>query len=74
MIMYTIVPQELLFQAEQSVSNSHSAIQVNGVPMLVQQNGDQSCEIVRLLSSNPQHYLDSQYAPGQKISISYRLN
>lgn len=73
MIIYTLVPQEYLYQEEEQGQNRPQAIELNGVQMLVQPSGGQMCEIVRLLSSNPYHYLDSQYAPGQKITISYQM-
>lgn len=69
MILYTMMPQELIFQSEQEVFNKQRTILHLGVPLLVETTSDDAAQIVRVLSSNPQHYLDGRFTPGTKISL-----
>ncbi|MBS2969041.1 YlzJ-like family protein [Metabacillus sp. KIGAM252] len=70
MILYTMMPQELIFAENGSEAPSEKMAVVNGVEMIVRPCDDQSYEVVRLLSSNPNHYLQSECMPGQKIRSS----
>lgn len=72
MILYTMMPEELVFPHENELANKYHSIEENGVPLLVSQNSEGEYKIVRLLSSDPQHYLDNRYIPGTKISFQQR--
>jgi hypothetical protein len=69
MILYTTVPYELVFPYEMSVYTKQKTITLNGVPLVVDCTDPQNVQIVRVLSSDPQHYLDDRYSPGTKISL-----
>ncbi|WP_316568539.1 YlzJ-like family protein [Neobacillus sp. YIM B06451] len=69
MILYTMMPQELIFQQEQeAVLTGRKIIFREGVAMEVEPSGD-SFQIVRLLSTDPAHFMDSRWQPGSKISM-----
>lgn len=74
MIYYTMMPEELMFPPVGSDYEKQSIIELNGVQLLVQQTDNSQFEIIRLMSSDPQHYLDSQLCPGQKITMSFSIN
>lgn len=69
MILYTMMPRELIFSFDQAEYGKYSTINHNGIPLLVELASDGDFQVVRVLSSNPQHFLDSRYIPGSKISL-----
>lgn len=69
MILYTMMPDELIFPYEQAAFAKQQTIVYNGVPLIVEQVDMQTLQVIRLLSSDPQHFLDVRYAPGAKISL-----
>jgi hypothetical protein len=69
MILYTTVPMELVFPYETDSFEKQKTMNLNGVPVLVEYSDPQTIQIVRVLSSDPQHFLDQRYSPGTKISL-----
>lgn len=71
MIIHTVVPLELIFQNfEQTRNRKLREIRLGGgVTMLVEESGPYEGTVVRLISPNPQDYLDPRLAPGQKITF-----
>ncbi|MCQ6280142.1 YlzJ-like family protein [Bacillus sp. EB600] len=69
MILYTTVPYELIFPDDMESFDRQKTINYNGVPLLVDCADPQSMQIVRVLSSDPQHFLDDRFSPGTKISL-----
>lgn len=65
MILHTIVPEFIIFQTNEADYKKQRTVHYNGVPLLVQQTETNEYEIVRVLSSDPQHYLT--YEPGTKL-------
>ncbi|MGM0873726.1 MAG: YlzJ-like family protein [Bacillota bacterium] len=74
MIFYTLMPEELMFPTLEEDFKKQSVVEMNGVQLLVQTTATSQYEIVRILSSDPRHYLDAQYCPGQKITMSISTN
>ncbi|MEC2076921.1 YlzJ-like family protein [Metabacillus fastidiosus] len=68
MILYTMMPEEMVFPTLESEFGKQSIVQVNDMELLVRQTDTSDYEILRILSSNPNHFLNGQYCPGQKIS------
>ncbi|MFK4997969.1 YlzJ-like family protein [Bacillus sp. N9] len=52
MILHTIVPIELIFPNEAERFSEQKSVMRNGIPMIVEQNGDMY-KVVRIMSSNP---------------------
>ncbi|WP_299090190.1 YlzJ-like family protein [uncultured Metabacillus sp.] len=74
MIFYTMMPEQLMFPTQEDEYKKQTVIEMNGVQLLVQEGSNAQYEIVRVLSSDPRHFLDSQYCPGQKITMSVSTN
>jgi hypothetical protein len=70
MILYTMMPSELIFPTEQVETSKQKLITYQGVSMLVEQTDADYVQVVRILSSDPQHYLNEQLCPGAKISFA----
>ncbi|MFC3882515.1 YlzJ-like family protein [Bacillus songklensis] len=71
MILYTMMPQELVFPMDMSIYGKQKVIDINGLSMIVMENDQKQYEVVRLLSTNPQDYLNNRYYPGQIINASF---
>jgi hypothetical protein len=69
-----MMPEELMFPTLEEDYKRQSVVEMNGVPLLVQATTTSQYEIVRVLSSDPRHFLDNQYCPGQKITMSISTN
>lgn len=69
MILYTLMPYELVFPQETDNFPKQTTIMYQGVPVLVEHIDPQTLKIVRVLSSDPRHYLNEQVSPGAKISL-----
>lgn len=67
MIMYTMMPEELIFPMSQDIYEKHQVINYNGIPLLVAKNEANELEVVRVLSTEPNHFLHTGMQPGTKI-------
>ncbi|KLV28359.1 ribonuclease [Niallia circulans] len=67
MIMYTMMPEELIFPMSQDIYEKHQVIHYNGIPLLVARNESNEYEVIRILSTDPNHFLQTEMQPGAKI-------
>ncbi|MGM0750487.1 MAG: YlzJ-like family protein [Bacillota bacterium] len=67
MILYTMVPNDLVFPTDSSEFSGQMMMEYQGVPILVQQE-ENRYRIVRVMSSDPAHYLHDQICPGEFIN------
>lgn len=70
MILYTMMPQELIFPYEEEAVSKQQTIFYQGIPLLVEATDQQTLQVIRILSSDPQHFMDERFSPGTKISFS----
>ncbi|MGG3466690.1 YlzJ-like family protein [Neobacillus pocheonensis] len=70
MILYTMMPEELIFPQEAAPLQKQQMITYQGIPLLVEFSDQQNVQVIRVLSSDPQHYLDERVCPGSKISFA----
>ncbi|AEH48527.1 YlzJ-like family protein [Parageobacillus thermoglucosidasius] len=70
MILYTIMPEHLVFQAAAEEYEKQTTVLYEGIPFLVQKTKTDEYEIVRNLSTNPFHFLEQKYAPGTRFPRS----
>jgi hypothetical protein len=70
MILYTMMPHELIFPYEEDAQSRQIMINYEGIPLLVEQTSQQNLQIIRVLSSDPQHFMDERFYPGSKISFT----
>lgn len=69
MILYTMMPHELIFPSDQESFQQQKMITYQGIPLLVEQMDTNNVQVIRILSSDPQHFLDERVCPGAKISF-----
>lgn len=69
MILYTMMPQELIFQTQQQDYLKQKLVNVHGVSVLVEENEQGEYQVLRVLSSNPSHFLIESLMPGKTINI-----
>ena len=60
----------LFFHLKQNLISKQQMITYQGVPLLVDTTDQQNVQVVRILSSDPQHFLDERICPGAKISCA----
>jgi hypothetical protein len=65
-----MMPQELIFATEAVTASKQLMIHFDGVPLLVEMTDSQDVQVIRVLSTDPQHYMDDRICPGSKISFS----
>jgi hypothetical protein len=63
MILWTIMPEELVFSQEANPS-PYEEIEFSGAKMMVEKVSVTQCRIVRILSSDPADYLRQDIQPG----------
>lgn len=68
MIIYSVMPMEAIMKGMDETEYHFTEAEIDGLKMVVE-HVPQTTEarIVRLLSPNPQDYLNPRYMPGQKI-------
>jgi hypothetical protein len=69
MIHYTMIPQEFIYPTDESEYGKQMMIHYDGIPLLVEQSTDQCYQVLRVMSTDPEHFLDSRCTPGSKISL-----
>lgn len=69
MILYTMMPQELIFPAQEQAEQQMQLVTYQGVPLMVEKTEEMNYRVVRLVSTDPMHYLDERFSPGTKISF-----
>lgn len=70
MILYTTMPYELVYPCENDAFGKQKLITYQGIEMLVESTDDQNYQIVRIMSTDPQHYMNAACCPGTKISFA----
>ena len=70
MINYSIIPPEERLEEEEPEDTRE--IEVDGVKLEVKLTSDQTGEIIRVISTNPQDYLT--YQPGSEIEFGPQVN
>ncbi|WP_274361403.1 YlzJ-like family protein [Paenibacillus thermotolerans] len=69
MILYTPMPLEQIFQGIEDIA-APQEITLNGVTMQVEVLSASQARIVRLISPNPDDYMNESYAPGSIIQFT----
>lgn len=69
MILYTIVPYELIFEAEQEFSNNQENFYYKGINVTVERLDVNRYKIVGISSTDPKDYLIDEIQPGKVIEV-----
>lgn len=64
MILYTPLSESDIFPSEESVHHKRSCVTHNGRSLYVEENDDGSYQLLQLLSTDPNDFLDTSYTPG----------
>ncbi|CAH2713229.1 hypothetical protein BACCIP111895_00364 [Neobacillus rhizosphaerae] len=70
MILYTMMPNELVFPYDGESVSKQQMVNFQGIPLLVEATDQQNFQVIRILSSDPQHFMDEKICPGAKISFT----
>jgi len=70
MIHYAALPLELVFEGFETYRPDLVETRVGGVTMLIERTGPAEGRIVRLISPNPQDFLNPQFAPGTMVRFA----
>lgn len=74
MIIYSPVPIETIFDGYDQMKLNYKEIQMGHVTMVVEQISNTEGKIVRVISPDPQDYLNPCYQPGTTLSFRPYLN
>ncbi|MED4603308.1 YlzJ-like family protein [Paenibacillus validus] len=71
MTHYTILPMDKVMEGIDAMESATQLLEIvmNGVTMQVQPINQTQATIVRLISCNPQDFLNPQYTPGRLIEF-----
>lgn len=74
MILYTIVPPEHIYPQDFEALSGQMMMNYNGIPLLVEKEEGFSYRVVKIVSSDPNHFLRDDCCPGTRISFSPTSN
>lgn len=74
MILYTTMPQELIFQDSNDSFTKQTILEHNGLSLVVEPVSTNQCRIVQVLSTNPYDFLNEAYTPGAIITLAPSIN
>ncbi len=69
MVIYTIYPIETVLKEEAQEKRSYFSLESHGRTFILELVDGQA-QIVRLISPNPQDYLNPRWQPGSKFGLS----
>lgn len=70
MILYTMMPQDLIYHTDPGEFEKQKLVTYEGIPLLVNMEDGQNCTIIRVMSSDPSHFMNDKCSPGAKITLS----
>ncbi|QHE52247.1 YlzJ-like family protein [Pontibacillus sp. HMF3514] len=70
MIHYTPLSEHDIYEDDPKSYEKQRIVSVNGKSMKVNDNDDGTVQLVQLLSTDPQDYLDQRYIPGNTFSVT----
>lgn len=74
MTFYTLYPIEEIFKDSEEAIPALEEIEIDGLLFQVRRLEANQAVIERLVSPNPEHYLNPNYAPGQVVQMVPNLN
>ncbi|MGO4887721.1 YlzJ-like family protein [Anaerobacillus sp. MEB173] len=73
MILYTSMPQELIYPQDNQEFNKQMTVDIEGGQLLLEEISPTEYRVVRLMSSDPMLFLNENYSPGKMIQLSPKL-
>jgi hypothetical protein len=69
MILYTMMPYEQVFPPAEDSSSQQIMINYNGIPVMAEWTENHEYRVVRVMSTDPNHYMNNSCMPGSIISV-----
>lgn len=76
MILYSVIDPQFVFQGWDDYEPEYKEVQISdSVSMIVEDINEDEAKIVKLISSDPQDFLNQDYAPGSivKKDVMYKI-
>lgn len=70
MILYTMMPHEQVFPPAENEQANQILITYNGIPVMAEWTENHEYRVIRVMSTDPNHFMDPGCMPGSKISLS----
>ncbi|MGI6485217.1 MAG: hypothetical protein GX759_07320 [Thermoanaerobacterales bacterium] len=70
MILYTLMPREVIFDGFDK-QHEYKEVEVDGIKLLIEPLELNKAKIVRMISTDPQDYLNPNLSPGKIIEIKF---
>jgi hypothetical protein len=70
MILYTMMPHDQIFPPSGEETGNQVMITYNGIPVMAEWAENHEYRVIRVMSTDPNHYMDPSCMPGSKISLS----
>lgn len=68
-ILWSVMPMELVMEGMAPAFPPRAEMQLDGRVLEVEPGNDGTALLVRLVSTNPQDYLDPRFQPGARIRL-----
>ncbi|MGE5586465.1 MAG: YlzJ-like family protein [Bacillota bacterium] len=72
MILYTVLPLELVLEGIDR-ERTFTDVEVGGITMTIEQVSANEAVIVRIMSTDPQRFLDPALQPGSRLRLTPAL-
>ncbi|HEU5138848.1 MAG TPA: YlzJ-like family protein [Bacillales bacterium] len=76
MILYTVMPDQAVLSGDEEIeehSKRQRYIEMGGRQILIEAISEDQCKMIRLISGNPQDYLDARFQPGNIITMKPQI-
>lgn len=74
-MIYSIIPtEELFFDGWEKTISAATDVTIGGITMQVVSDNDGQAQIVRLISGNPNDYMNPAFMPGSKIRFEAKFD
>ncbi|WP_079508487.1 YlzJ-like family protein [Mesobacillus jeotgali] len=70
MILYTMMPYEQVFPHSEEGAVSQVMISYNGIPIMAEWTENHEYRVVRVMSTDPNHYMEPSCLPGSTITLT----
>lgn len=70
MIIYSTLSMEEIFPDPSTETTNRAYLSINGKQVYAEQLADGSYQLLQLLSTDPQDFLNNDYQPGAYVSLS----
>lgn len=67
-MIWSIMPIEMLQQVMQQTNVQYVEVDYNNTHLIAQKINEQECQIIRIISTNPNDYLKADLQPGEILN------